>query len=83
MTRDEQRSKLIHIAAALLTKDCGPSPYLADHEHLPKRVPQRWWGWLCGKLIDGQDQRRRWAIELRKIADAIGASDQGSTRKEG
>lgn len=78
MTRDEQRSKLIQIAAALLTKDRGPSMYLTDHEHLPKRVPKRWWNWICGKLMDADDQRRDWAREISKVADAIGSADTGS-----
>jgi len=82
MTKSEQRSKLIQIAAALLTKDRGPSTYLEDHERLPKRVPVRWWRWLCGKLQDGEDQRKEWARQIRQVADAIGAVGTSSDKNE-
>ena len=82
MTASEQRTKLIKIAAELLMDDAGPSPYLDDHERLPKRVPQRWWQWLCGKILAAEDQRKDWARRVRDVADAIGASETSSDRNE-
>jgi len=71
MTAAEQHTKLINLAARMLHSSAGPSPYLEDHEHRPKRVPARWWRWLCGKLHDAEDEHRRWAIELREVADSL------------
>lgn len=78
LTREEQRSKLLHLAATMLHSTTGPSTYLADHEHLPKRIPARWWRWMCGKLQDAEDERRRWAIQLREVYDSMSAADKDS-----
>ena len=65
------RDKLIHIASDILSTTTPPSQYLPDHKFAPKRVPARWWRWLCGQLIASEDERKRWAIQIRAIADSL------------
>jgi len=65
------RDKLIHLASDILSTTTPPSPYLSDHKFLARRVPSRWWRWLCGQLIASEDERKRWAIQIRAIADSL------------
>ena len=71
MTKREQRTRLIKLAATILHGAGQVSPYLDDHKYVPKRVPKRWWGWLSGGLYYAEHERKQWAIELRKIADEV------------
>jgi len=48
-----------------------PSAWIEDHEYKPKKVPVRWWRWVSGKLYNAEEERKRWAIELREIADSM------------
>ena len=65
------RDKLIHLASDILLTTTPPSQYLPDHKFAPTRVPARWWRWLCGQLIASEDERKRWAIQIRAIADSL------------
>lgn len=69
--RKSPRDKLIHLASDILSTTTPPSPYLSDHKFLPRRVPSRWWRWLCGQLIASEDERKRWAVQIRAIADSL------------
>jgi hypothetical protein len=71
-----QRSALVQIAADIINTNTPPSTFLADHEHVPTRVPAKWWRWMCDKLIAAEDERRAWAVRLREIADSLSA-DKG------
>ena len=65
------RDKLIRLASDILSTTTPPSQYLPDHKFAPTRVPARLWRWLCGQLIASEDERKRWAIQIRAIADSL------------
>jgi len=67
----EQRDRLIKLAARILTTSTPPSLEISDHEHVPKNVPVKWWRWIYKKLDASENERKRWAIEIREIADSL------------
>jgi hypothetical protein len=69
--RYEAKSRLIKLAARILMTNVSPSPYIDDHQHVPKRFPVRWWRYLCGKLIAADEERKDWAREIRQISDSL------------
>jgi len=68
---ENSKSRLIKLAAEILVTDSAPSPDIEDHEHAPKRVPALWWREMCAWLLQAKEDRRRWAVELKKIADDL------------
>ncbi len=67
----EQRDRLIKLAAQILMTSTPPSLDISDHAHVPKNVPVRWWRWMFDKLVASENERKRWAIEIREIADSL------------
>jgi hypothetical protein len=67
----EQRDRLIKLAARIVMDSTPPSLELSDHEHVPKHVPVRWWRWMFDRLYASENERKRWAIEIREIADNL------------
>jgi len=68
---DDLYGRMIRLAARMLNTTTPPSRYIDDHEHVPKRVPARWWRWMCDRLFLAEEERREWAIEVRDIADRM------------
>jgi hypothetical protein len=76
------QDRLIRLAAALLMTGTPPSEFIDDHPFVPARVPARWTRWMFSRLRASSEERRKWAIELREIADGIGQAITGETEEE-
>jgi len=68
---DDLYGRMIRLAARILNTTTPPSRDIEDHDHAPKRVPVRWWRWMCDRLCKAEDERKDWAVELGKIADRM------------